>query len=178
VGLQAGRPGDAGLDFAAVIAGAKAVKAKLEALGLTPFVKTTGGKGLRVVVPVAGDARRNVTWDQAKAFARAVSESVRADAPDQFTTSVAKKARGGKIFLDYLRNGRMATAIAPWSPRARPGAGITCPLAWREVACSLDPSAFSLHTAADLLTKADPWAGFRAAEASLRPALKVLGVKD
>ncbi|MDO9586305.1 MAG: DNA ligase D [Brevundimonas sp.] len=167
---------DEGLDFTDVIGAAKVVKAKLEGLGLTPFVKTTGGKGLHVVVPIRSDARGRISWDQAKAFARAVSESIRADAPDRFTIALAKKARGGKIFLDYLRNGRMATAVAPWSPRARPGAGIASPLAWTQVKAGLDPSAFNLWTYAALLKKVDPWAGFRAAETSLRPALKKVGV--
>ncbi len=168
---------DEGLDFADVIAGAKAVKAKLETLGLPPFIKTTGGKGLHVVVPIAADARRKVTWDQAKAFAKAVSQAVCADAPDRFTTTLAKTARGGKIFLDYLRNGRMATAVAPWSPRARPGARIAFPLSWGQVKAGLDPSKFSLHTAEALLKQPDPWKDFRKAEAPLRPALKAMGVK-
>jgi bifunctional non-homologous end joining protein LigD len=116
-----------------------------------------------------------VTWDQAKAFAKAVSEAVCADAPDHFTTTLAKKARGGKIFLDYLRNDRMATAVAPWSPRARPGAGIAFPLSWGQVKARLDPSTFSLHTAEALLKKPDPWKDFRKAEAPLRPALKAMG---
>ena len=169
---------DAGLDFADVIAGAKAVKAKLETLGLPPFIKTTGGKGLHIVVPIAADARRRVTWNQAKAFAKAVSEAVCAAAPDRFTTTLAKQARGGKIFLDYLRNGRMATAVAPWSPRARPSAGIAFPLSWGQVKAGLNPSAFNLHTAEALLKKPDPWTDFRKAEVPLRPALKTMGVKD
>ena len=167
---------DEGLDFGDVIAAAKAVKVRLEALGLHPFVKTTGGKGLHVVVPIRTDAKSRVTWDQNKAFAKAVSEAVRADAPDRFTTTLAKKARGGKIFLDYLRNGRMATAVAPWSPRARPGAGIAFPLSWGQVKAGLDPKAFNLRTAPALLKKTDPWADFRAGEANLRPAMKTLGV--
>jgi len=167
---------DVGLDFADVIAASKVVKSKLEALGLTPFVKTTGGKGLHVVVPIRSDARSRVTWDQNKAFAKAVSEAIRAEAPDRFTTTLAKKARGGKIFLDYLRNGRMATAVAPWSPRARPGAGIAFPLSWGQVKSGLDPRAFNIRTAPALLKKADPWAEFRDASVSLRPALKKMGV--
>ena len=167
---------DVGLAFADVIAAAKVVKTKLEALGLTPFVKTTGGKGLHVVVPIRTDPRSKVTWDQNKAFAKAVSEAVRVNAPDRFTTTLAKKARGGKIFLDYLRNGRMATAVAPWSPRARPGAGIAFPLSWGQVKAGLDPKAFNIRTAPALLKKPDPWKDFRAAEASLRPALKKLGL--
>ncbi|WP_374596388.1 DNA ligase D [Brevundimonas sp.] len=167
---------DEGLAFGDVIAASKVVKAKLEALGLKPFVKTTGGKGLHVVVPIKTDARSRVTWDQNKAFAKAMSEAVRADAPDRFTTTLAKKARGGKIFIDYLRNGRMATAVAPWSPRARPGAGIAFPLSWGQVKAGLDPAAFNLWTYAALLKKPDPWADFRASAVSLKSALKKMGV--
>ncbi|PZO03950.1 MAG: DNA ligase D [Alphaproteobacteria bacterium] len=167
---------DEGLDFNDVIAAAKVMKASLETLGLTPFVKTTGGKGLHVVVPIKADARSNIGWDQNKAFAKAVSEAVRADAPDRFTTTLAKKARGGKIFLDYLRNGRMATAVAPWSPRARPGAGIALPLSWAQVKTGLDPSAFSLWTYPALLKKPDPWADFRSSAVSVKPALKTMGL--
>ena len=142
---------DAGLDFDDVVAAAHLLKPRLEALGLTPFVKSTGGKGLHVVVPIKADARSRIDWDQAKAFAKGVSEGVKADHPDRFTTTLSKKARGGKIFLDYLRNGRAATAVAPWSPRARPGAGIACPLCWTQVKPGLNPTAFNLLTAADLL---------------------------
>lgn len=167
---------DEGLNFADVISAAKTVKTELESLGLVPFVKTTGGKGLHVVVPIKSDARSRVEWDQAKAFAKAVSERVRAADPDHFTTTLAKKARGGKIFLDYLRNGRMATAAAPWSPRARPGATIAFPLSWGQVKAGLDPRAFTIHTAPALLKKPDPWREFRASAVSLKPILKQVGV--
>ena len=133
-------------------------------------------KGLHVVAPIKTDARSRVTWDQNKAFAKAVAEAIRAEAPDRFTTTLAKKARGGKIFIDYLRNGRMATAVAPWSPRARPGAGIAFPLSWRQVKAGLDPAAFNLWTYASLLKKPDPWADFRASAVSLKSALKKMGV--
>jgi len=163
---------DEGLDFNHVIRAAKTVKKELESLGLAAFVKTTGGKGLHVVVPIKADARSRIEWDQCKAFAKAVSERVRAADPDHFTTTLAKKARGGKIFLDYLRNGRMATAVAPWSVRARPGAGIALPLSWSQVKAGLDPKAFTLHDAAALLKKPDPWEDFRAGAVNLRPVLK------
>ena len=166
---------DEGLDFDAVVAAASLLKPRLKALGLTPFVKTTGGKGLHVVVPIKTDARSRIDWDQAKAFAKGVSEAMKADHPDRFTTTLAKKARGGRIFLDYLRNGRAATAVAPWSPRARPGAGIACPLSWDQVKPGLAPRAFNLLTGAALLATPDPWAAFRASAASLKPALRKLG---
>ncbi|OGN49180.1 MAG: ATP-dependent DNA ligase [Caulobacterales bacterium RIFOXYB1_FULL_67_16] len=167
---------DEGLDFAAVIAAAKTVKAELERRGLHPFVKTTGGKGLHVVVPIRSDGRSRIEWDQCKAFAKAIAEEVRRADPDKFTTTLAKKARGGKIFIDYLRNGRMATAVAPWSVRARPGAGIAFPLSWSQVKAGLDPKVFTLHDAPALLKKADPWKEFRAGEVSLRPVLKTMGL--
>ncbi len=166
---------DEGLDFDDVIAAALMLKPRLEALGLAPFVKTTGGKGLHVVVPIKADARSRIDWDAAKTFAKAVSEAMKTDQPDRFTTALAKKARGGKIFLDYLRNGRMATAVAPWSPRARPGAGIAFPLSWDQVKPGLDPRAFNLRTAPDLLQQPDPWAEFRSSAASLKPAIRKLG---
>lgn len=167
---------DAGLDFDDVVAAAHLLKPRLETLGLTPFVKSTGGKGLHVVVPIKADARSRIGWDQAKAFAKGVSEAMKAEHPDRFTTTLSKKARGGKIFLDYLRNGRAATAVAPWSPRARPGAGIACPLCWTQVKPGLNPTAFNLMTAADLLKAPDPWAEFRRAATALRPGLKRLGL--
>jgi len=166
---------DEGLDFDDVIAAALLLRPRLEALGLTPFVKTTGGKGLHVVVPIKADARSRIEWNEAKTFAKAVSETMKADHPDRFTTTLAKKARSGKIFLDYLRNGRMATAVAPWSPRARPGAGIACPLSWDQVKPGLDPTAFNLLTAANLLRAPDPWMDFRPSAAALKPAIRKLG---
>ena len=167
---------DEGLDFNDVIAAAKTMRKELERLGLNPFVKTTGGKGLHVVVPILADAKSRIDWDQCKAFAKEVSEIVRRRDPEHFTTTIAKKARGGKIFLDYLRNGRMATAVAPWSPRARPGAGIAFPLSWGQVKSGLDPKAYTLHDAAALLKKPDPWKDFRAGAVNLRPILKKVGL--
>ncbi len=163
---------DEGLDFDDVIAAARTMKKELEGLGLNPFVKTTGGKGLHVVVPILADAKSRIEWDQCKAFAKEVCEIVRRRESDRFTTTIAKKARGGKIFLDYLRNGRMATAVSPWSVRARPGAGLAFPLSWGQVKKGLDPRAYTLHDAAALLKKPDPWADFRDGAVNLRPVLK------
>jgi bifunctional non-homologous end joining protein LigD len=104
-----------GVTFEDVIAGAREVRDRLEELGLASFCKTTGGKGLHVVTPLSD----KVPWDAAKAFAREVCARMAADAPDQYLITMSKKAREGRIFLDYLRNDRTSTAVAP---SVRPGA--------------------------------------------------------
>lgn len=146
------------LDFARVVDAAKELRARLAKLGFEPFVKTTGGKGLHIVVAIKGTAKNPVTWADAKAFAKAVALAMEKDSPDAFTSTVAKKARTGKIFVDYLRNDRTSTGVAPWSPRARPGATIATPLAWSALKAGLDPHAFRIDTAPALLKRADPWA--------------------
>jgi bifunctional non-homologous end joining protein LigD len=98
-----------------------------------------------------------VTWDNAKSFALALSERVARAHPGRYVTNMAKKQRGGKIFLDYLRNGRMATAVAPWSPRARDGAPISVPVLWGQLKKGLSPAAFTIATAPPLLKRPDPW---------------------
>ena len=139
--------------FARVIAGAQMLRKKLTKLGYVPFVKTTGGKGLHVVIAIKPGA----SWANAKAFAKAIALEAERDGPDRYTTTLAKKSRKGKIFIDYLRNDQASTGIAPWSPRARDGAPIAVPLNWTQVKPGLDPSKFTISTSGPLLNKSDPW---------------------
>ena len=115
-------PGE-GTEWTAVIDGAREIRQRLGDLGIESYVKTSGGKGLHVVSPLEPD----VEWDEPKNFAHGIARAMEADSPSKFVSTMAKKARGGKIFIDYLRNGRGATAVAPYSTRARPGAPISTP---------------------------------------------------
>jgi bifunctional non-homologous end joining protein LigD len=157
--------------FPAVVAAAKTVRERLEILGLETFCKTTGGKGLHVVTPLADSC----DWPTAKAFAREVCARIAAETPDAFTLNMAKAKRGGRIFLDYLRNDRMATAVAPLSPRARPGATVSMPLTWGQVTAGLSPARFTIGTVPGLLARAKPWAGYLDAARPLGPAIEKLG---
>jgi len=165
---------DVELPFERVMDSAKEVRDLLTECGLTPFVKTTGGKGLHVVVAIKSSPKKPPTWVEAKAFALAVAQTMARNLPKGYTTNMAKKQRGGRIFLDYLRNDRMATAVAPWSPRARPGATIAVPIAWKELRNGLDPAEFTLARAAALVKRADPWKDLAASAASLEAARKKL----
>jgi bifunctional non-homologous end joining protein LigD len=163
-----------GVAFADVIATAREMKQRLEALGLETFCKTTGGKGLHVVTPLATAKKETLTWKQAKMFAQAVCEQMAADEPDKYLINMSKKQREGKIFLDYLRNDTKSTAVAPLSPRARPGATVSMPLNWSQVKAGLDPKRFTLRTAADLLKKSKAWSGYDGAARPLQAAIAKL----
>jgi len=163
------------VDFDTVIVAAKAMRERLESLGMTAFVKTTGGKGIHVVTAIKGTPKKPLTWPEAKSFARDVCIAVERDDPTRYTTNMSKKVRGGKIFLDFLRNDRMATAVAPWSPRARPGAHISMPLPWPKLRAGLDPAKFNLGDAKALLKGADPWKDLDKTAVPLDAARKKLG---
>jgi bifunctional non-homologous end joining protein LigD len=157
-----------------VIAAAKDMKQRLEALGLETFCKTTGGKGLHVVTPLAIKQKDGLNWKQAKMFAQAVCEQMTADVPDKYLINMSKKQREGKIFLDYLRNDTKSTAVAPLSPRASPSATVSMPLNWSQVKAGLDPKRFKLRTAPDLLKKSKAWADYDKAARPLTPAISRL----
>ena len=140
------------VEFGEVIAAAKLMKEWLEVLGLAAFCKTTGGKGLHVVTPLAA-GKDKLTWPQAKDFCRELCERIATDAPDRFLVNMSKAKRTGKIFLDYLRNDRVSTAVGPLSPRARPGATVSMPLTWAQVKTGLDPKKFTVRTASAAFTK-------------------------
>lgn len=146
-------PGE-GVAFADVVAAAHAVRAALTRAGLASFVMTTGGKGLHVVVPIA----RRHAWAPVKAFARGVADGLAQDAPDRFLTRVSIAERRGRIFIDTLRNDPSASAVAPYSTRARPGAPVATPLDWAELVPTLDPAALTVRTVPDRLGGPDPWA--------------------
>ncbi len=145
---------DVGLAWDRVALAAFDLRKRLAARGLESFVKTTGGKGLHVCVPItpAGD------WGEIKAWTKAFAEELEGDDPKAYTSNMAKTARKDRIFIDYLRNGRNATFIAPYSPRARPGAPVSTPITWEELAAGIDPAGFDILTVpARIGALADPW---------------------
>ena len=146
---------DEGLAWDRSIEAAMELRERLMDVGLSSFVQTTGGKGLHVVAPIAP----RLTWDQHKDFSLKLAESMAAEHPKLYVTKLSKALRKGKIFLDYLRNGRGATAIAPYSTRARPKATVATPITWDELAAGVRPEEFTVRTLAQRLSDLheDPW---------------------
>ena len=165
------------VEFFHVIEAAKEMRQRLTEIGLESFCKTTGGKGLHVVVPLAHGARDRVDWKEAKSFAQGVCQWMANDAPEQYLLNMSKKLRKGKIFLDYLRNDRMATAVAVLSPRAREGATVSMPLSWPQVRGDLDPKRYTVRTVPSLLANTKAWDGYDDAASSIRSAMKKLGAR-
>ena len=150
-------PGDE-IEWPAVVRAARMVRGALAALQLDSWVKTTGGRGLHVVVPLTPHA----DWSQCLEFSKALSERFEQAQPSLYTTAFAKAGRARKILIDYLRNNRTNTSIAAYSTRARTGAPVSVPLTWEELKTSLDPQAFTVRTLARRVEKlkSDPWAGY------------------
>jgi bifunctional non-homologous end joining protein LigD len=165
------------VEFSDVIEAAKDMRQHLTDLGLESFCKTTGGKGLHVVTPLAYGARDKVNWKEAKAFAQGVCAWMANDDPERYLLNMSKKLRKGKIFLDYLRNDRMATAVAVLSPRAREGATVSMPLTWAQVRGDLDPKRYTVRTVPSLLAKTRAWDGYDDAASSIKAAMKKLAGK-
>ena len=161
--------------FATVVAAARDMRDRLDELGLVSFCKTTGGKGLHVVTPLAVNKRKPLSWAEAKGFAHDVCQEMARDNPGVYLIKMKKSLRGGRIFLDYLRNDRMATAVAPLSPRARPGATVSMPLNWTQVKSDLDPKRFTVRTVPALLAKTTAWQDYGDGARPLEQAIKRLG---
>jgi bifunctional non-homologous end joining protein LigD len=161
---------DEGLDFAHVKQAAKDMRKRLSDLGLESFPMVTGGKGIHVVVPL----RRGHSWDEHRNFAEALARVMEEEEPGRFVANMSKKKRVGKIFVDYLRNTRGATAIAPFSTRARKGAHVAWPVSWDGFGKLKDAHPASVWDAAKKLPKADPWQDYFKVKQAL-PIGKLLG---
>lgn len=165
-------PGEA-LPFRKVVEAALDMRTRLEKVGLVPFCKTSGGKGLHVVVPLA-EERRPPSWEQAKLFAQTLCAQAASDSPSRYVVKMTKSIRKGRVFLDYLRNDHTATAVAPLSPRARPGATVSMPLKWPDVTATLDPNDFTIWTAIAILEERKPWRDYSQSAMPLSAAIRRL----
>lgn len=150
-------PGD-DVEWAMVVDAAIELKERIEKAGLSAFVKTSGGKGLHVVAPLEPKAG----WTAVKAFAKKLAVDMAKDDPERYLAVATKAKRRGRIFIDYLRNGRGSTAVAPYSTRARPGAAVSMPVEWSELSGDIGPAYFTVANAGTRLSslKDDPWADF------------------
>ncbi|NTJ61650.1 DNA ligase D, partial [Agrobacterium rhizogenes] len=149
-----------------VIVAAEETAERLRRAALVPFVKTSGGKGLHIVCPLVAKAE----WPAVKAFTKGIADAMAADAPDRYVSTITKSKRRGKILIDYLRNQRGSTAVAPYSTRARPGAAVSMPLSWEELSPAIGPDYFTVLNVPTRLAalRSDPWADFRQAAEPLR----------
>jgi bifunctional non-homologous end joining protein LigD len=164
-------PGE-GVKWPLIQESAQLVQVFLNELGLKSFLKTSGGKGLHVVVPI----RRLRDWDTVKGFSQAIVQHLTATIPSRFTAKSGPRNRVGKIFIDYLRNGFGATTVSAWSARARPGLGVSVPLAWEELPSLPSSSRWSVSNIHERLDKGnDPWADYGKTRQSIIPAMKILG---
>ncbi|MFN3496136.1 MAG: non-homologous end-joining DNA ligase, partial [Hydrogenophaga sp.] len=166
-------PGE-GVTWEQVQEAAELVHVLLKELGLPAFLKTSGGKGLHVVVPI----KRLHGWDAVKGFSQAVVQHLSQTIPERFVAKSGPRNRVGKIFADYLRNGRGATTVSAWSARSRPGMGISVPVAWSELSGLKGGAHWTVQTVDQRLRKGNsPWDGYDKAAVSLAPAMRQLGYK-
>ncbi|MBR0972669.1 DNA ligase D [Bradyrhizobium japonicum] len=165
------------VEFADVVEAAKEMRQRLADVGMESFCKTTGGKGLHLVVPLRHGARDKVSWKEAKAFAQGICQWMADDDPERYLLNMSKKLRNGKIFLDYLRNDRMSTAVAPLSPRARDGATVSMPVTWAQAKDDLDPKRYTVRTVPGLLGRSKAWENYDDAAAPIKAAMKKLAAK-
>ena len=151
-----------------VVAAARDVRERLSALKLKSFLKTSGGKGLHVILPI-----KSTPWDEAKAFTKAIAEAMEADHPDRYISTATKARRNKRIFVDYLRNSREATAVAPYSTRARPDAPVSVPIEWSELSSLKSANQYTVKNLMQRLSRQrqDPWAPIGRAKQTL-PKLK------
>ncbi|OXH84303.1 DNA ligase, partial [Burkholderia multivorans] len=149
---------DPALPWRTMIEAAQLVRGLLDELGLVSFCKTSGGKGLHVVVPIT----RHSGWDEMKDFSRAVAQHIAGALPDRFTATMGPRHRRGKIFIDYLRNGRGASTIAAYSVRARPRMGVSVPIDWDEVPATTGGAQWTIDTVHERLDalERDPWEAY------------------
>ena len=168
---------DEGLDWAQLVRATEMTRTIVEALKLKCFLKTTGGKGLHVVLPI----QPKLDWSEVKEFSRLIAEFLVKAEPELFTAKIAKLRRAGKVFVDYLRNSETASAVAAFSARARPGAGVSTPLAWDELSEDEDlREKFTVRTVPQRLAtlKKDPWADYARTRQSITAAMwRSLGKK-
>jgi bifunctional non-homologous end joining protein LigD len=164
---------DPAVPWARVVEAAFELRRRLAALDLDSVVKTTGGKGLHVVVPFAAGRGTSASWDEAFGFSLAVAQKLEREQHGAFVTTMSKAKRVGKIFIDCFRNQRGNTAVAAYSTRARPGAPVAVPLTWDELSPALDPRAFTVETVPARVAKlrADPWAATLSTKQKLTSAL-------
>jgi bifunctional non-homologous end joining protein LigD len=161
---------DVAVPWREIMAATRLTREKLDEIGLESFLKTSGGKGLHVVVPLS--PRHD--WDEVKEFSRAVAESLAAENPRLFTSKMAKKERVNRIFIDYLRNGAGATTVAAYSVRARKGAPVSTPLHWDELGGRMKPASFHVGNVLRRLKgiHSDPWKAFRRKSQTLTAPMK------
>jgi bifunctional non-homologous end joining protein LigD len=148
----------------------------LEALGLRAWCKTSGGKGLHVVVPLT----RHAGWDEVKDFARAVANYMAATLPERFSARMGAQNRKGRVFVDYLRNGRGASTIAAYAPRARPGLGVSVPVGWDELHTLTSGDQWNVANLRERLEgpRADAWRDYGAARQRITASMwRLLGTK-